>query len=114
MGNRRHIVKANFLWDLPNVGASSGAARALAAIANDWQLSGVLTAGSAAKYDVTYSVPERRRLGEPDRIAELSRDDPYRGRYRERLLRAISTGSSTWAASPDRSSTVSVLNRAGI
>ena len=55
MGNRRHIVKANFLWDLPNVGASNGAGRALAAIANDWQLSGVLTAGSAAKYDVTYS-----------------------------------------------------------
>ena len=55
MGNRRHIVKANFLWDLPNVGASTGMARALAAIANDWQLSGVLTAGSAAKYDVTYS-----------------------------------------------------------
>ena len=55
MGNRRHIVKGNFLWDLPNVSASGGVGHVLAAIANDWQLSGVLTAGSAAKYDVTYA-----------------------------------------------------------
>jgi hypothetical protein len=55
MGNRRHIVKANFLWDLPNASATSGPMHAIAAVVNDWQLSGVLTAGSAAKYDVTYS-----------------------------------------------------------
>jgi hypothetical protein len=32
-----------------------GAARVVAAIVNDWQLSGILTAGSTGRYDITYS-----------------------------------------------------------
>ena len=55
VGLRRHIVKANFVWDMPNVKGSSGVARAVGIVANDWQLSGVFTGGSGARYDATYS-----------------------------------------------------------
>lgn len=54
-GLRRHLIKGNFVWDLPDVSTGSAASRVLAAIANDWQVSGVFTGGSGAPYDVTYS-----------------------------------------------------------
>ena len=55
MGNRRHLLKANFLWDLPNLNPSGGGLKVLALVLNDWQLSGIFTAGSGARYDITYS-----------------------------------------------------------
>ena len=55
MGNRRHLLKANFLWDLPNVSSTGGAMRALGLLVNDWQLSGIVTAGSGARYDISYA-----------------------------------------------------------
>ena len=58
-GLQRHIVKSNFVWDLPNMASSSGVGRKItAALANDWQISGIFTAGSAARYDVTVSISE--------------------------------------------------------
>ncbi len=54
-GLRRHLIKGNFVWDLPDVSADGGLSKVLAAIANDWQVSGVFTGGSGAPYDVTYS-----------------------------------------------------------
>jgi hypothetical protein len=55
-GNRPHVIKGNFVWDLPNIeGSSSMASKILAAAANDWQLSGVYTGTSGARYDVGYS-----------------------------------------------------------
>jgi hypothetical protein len=53
-GLRRHIVKGNFVWDMPDFDRSGGLSSVIGVIANDWQLSGVLTAGSGATYDVTY------------------------------------------------------------
>jgi hypothetical protein len=50
-GNRPHIVKANFVWSLPRLKASN----VIAAVLNDWQVSGVLTAGSEIRYDAGYS-----------------------------------------------------------
>jgi hypothetical protein len=55
MGNRRHLLKANFLWDLPNVSSTGGAMQAVGLLVNDWQLSGILTAGSGARYDIGYA-----------------------------------------------------------
>jgi len=52
-GLQRHIVKANFIWDLPNWTAA-GSARIAAALVNDWQLSGIFTGGSGARYDIAY------------------------------------------------------------
>jgi hypothetical protein len=55
-GLRRHLIKANFLWDLPDLAESSGTMRrVLAAALNDWQLSGMFTGGSNSPYTITYS-----------------------------------------------------------
>jgi hypothetical protein len=54
-GLRRHTLKGSFVWDLPDLERDGGVARAVGLVANDWQLSGVLTAGSGATYDVSYS-----------------------------------------------------------
>ena len=55
MGNRRHLLKANFLWDLPDLHSTNGAMKVVGLLVNDWQLSGILTAGSGARYDISYS-----------------------------------------------------------
>jgi hypothetical protein len=52
-GLQRHLVKANFIWNLPDW-HTTGARRIAAAVVNDWQLSGVVTGGSGARYDITY------------------------------------------------------------
>jgi hypothetical protein len=54
VGNRRHTLKANFVWDLPDLPIGKSAMGIVAMIVNDWQLSGVFTAGSAAPYDVSF------------------------------------------------------------
>ena len=55
-GLRRHIVKASFVWDLPDVPSSSGIfRRSVAAVLNDWALSGLFTGGSTLPYTITYS-----------------------------------------------------------
>ncbi len=53
---RPNIVKANGLYDIPKLhGSDAGAMKALGYVLNDWQISGVLTAGSAAAYDLSYN-----------------------------------------------------------
>jgi hypothetical protein len=52
---QRHLIKGNAVWDLPNVRSSGAVMRAIGALVNDWQLSGILTAGSASHYDLSYS-----------------------------------------------------------
>src|SRR5207253_3616900 len=42
---QRHVIKSFAVWDLPNAPASFG--QIGRAVLNDWQISGVLTAGSA-------------------------------------------------------------------
>jgi hypothetical protein len=55
LNNRRHVVKANWVWDLPDVQSENTGLRALGYVINDWQLSGILTAGSGNHYDLGYS-----------------------------------------------------------
>ncbi len=55
LGLQRHIIKGNIVWDLPDVSGADGGMRVIAAIVNDWQLSGILTAGSGAPYSVGFS-----------------------------------------------------------
>jgi hypothetical protein len=54
-GLQRHILKANFVWDLPDLHQGRGALAVAAAVLNDWQLSGVFTGGSGTPYDISYS-----------------------------------------------------------
>ena len=53
---RTHIIRTNFVWDLPDLHAGSGAAaRVSQAVINDWQLSGILLSQSGQKYDIGYA-----------------------------------------------------------
>jgi hypothetical protein len=50
-----HVLKGNFVWDLPDVKADGATMRTLAQIVNDWQLSGVWTAATGSAYSVGFS-----------------------------------------------------------
>jgi hypothetical protein len=72
-----HLMRANFVWDLPNV--SSGGTpvtRVLAALANDWQFAGIWTGRTGAPYSVAYSYQSGggniNLTGSPDYGARVS------------------------------------------
>jgi len=48
-----HIMRANFVWQLPKLDASGGAMAVLAYIVNDWSLSGIWTGATASAYSVS-------------------------------------------------------------
>ena len=70
-----HVVKGNWVWDLPGVKWEGGAKGVLAAIVNDWQISGILTAGSGARYTPTVSYQNGggnvNLTGSPDYAARI-------------------------------------------
>jgi hypothetical protein len=72
---RRHILRANFVWDLPDLKSENTAARAIGYVINDWQLSGILTAGSAGHYDLGFSYnasgTSKNLTGSPDYGARI-------------------------------------------
>ncbi|MEO8480843.1 MAG: TonB-dependent receptor [Acidobacteriota bacterium] len=75
LDNRRHVVRANWVWDLPDVKSEHAAARAIGYVVNDWQLSGVLTTGSGSHYDLSYSYQNdgsnKNLTGSPDYGARI-------------------------------------------
>jgi hypothetical protein len=75
LGLQRHIIKGNLVWDLPKMSTGSGARNVLAAIVNDWQLSGIFTGGSGARYDITYQYQNNganvNLTGSPDYAARV-------------------------------------------
>jgi hypothetical protein len=82
---QRHVIKSYAVWNLPSV--PSGLGRIGAQLLNDWQISGVLTAGSAyqpavgannqtnGRYDLTYSYQNNgaavNLTGSPDYAARI-------------------------------------------
>ena len=52
---QRHVMKANFIWDLPDVTSDQSALRALGIVVNDWQLSGIWTGATGTPYTVGFS-----------------------------------------------------------
>jgi hypothetical protein len=50
-----HIMKANFVWDLPDMRGQSAVLKTIGVIANDWQLAGIWTAATGSRYAVGYS-----------------------------------------------------------
>jgi hypothetical protein len=70
---RPHIFRGNVVWDLPNSPTSFG--KVAGAVLNDWQISTVLTAGSAAAYDLTYTYQNngsnKNLTGSPDYGARI-------------------------------------------
>jgi hypothetical protein len=52
----KHRVRANFVWDLPDVATGSNAVtRVAAAVVNDWQISGIVSLDSGTPYSVDFS-----------------------------------------------------------
>jgi hypothetical protein len=51
----RHIIKGNFVWDLPDVPKGNTAQDIIGYVLNDWQLSGVLTADTGSPYSLGFS-----------------------------------------------------------
>jgi hypothetical protein len=52
---QRHVMKGNFVWDLPDLQSSGSLLRTVALLVNDWQFSGIWTASTAAPYTVGYN-----------------------------------------------------------
>lgn len=50
---RPHFFKANAIWSTPR--APEGLGKIVGYVLNDWQVAGVLTAGSGQAYDLTYN-----------------------------------------------------------
>src|SRR5258705_10711637 len=55
-----HIMRANFLWQLPHVPAGNGALKALGLVANDWNLAGIWSAATGAPYSAAVSYTRGR------------------------------------------------------
>jgi hypothetical protein len=52
---QRNIMKANFVWDLPDIRRGNRVLRTVGLVVNDWQLSGIWTGRSSTAYTVGYS-----------------------------------------------------------
>jgi len=52
---RAHIMKGNFVWDLPDLKSRQPTLRAIGLAINDWQLSGIWTGATGSAYTVGYS-----------------------------------------------------------
>jgi hypothetical protein len=67
---QRHLLKANWVWDLPDYRTSNMAGRVLGYLINDWQVSGIFTGGSGNRYDLNYSyqnnIGNQNLTGSPD------------------------------------------------
>ena len=70
LDHRRHVFKANAVWDLPDLRSEDATFRGLGYVINDWQLSGVFTAGSGTHYDLGYTYntdgANKNLTGSPD------------------------------------------------
>jgi hypothetical protein len=51
----RHILKGNFVWDMPDVPNNGSATQVLGYILNDWQFSGIWTASTVGAYNLGVS-----------------------------------------------------------
>ena len=86
-----HIMRGNFVWQLPQMKASEPALRVLAAIVNDWSLSGIWSGVTGSTYTVGFNYQSGggnvNLTGSPDYAARVRlvsdpgngcSSDPYR------------------------------------
>ena len=50
-----HIMRANFIWELPKISSTQGFGRALAVVLNDWNLAGIWSAQTGQSYSVGFN-----------------------------------------------------------
>jgi hypothetical protein len=70
-----HTMRANFVWDLPDLRGEGGGRRVLGAVVNDWQLSGIWSGSTASPYTVGFSYQNgggnANLTGSPDYAARI-------------------------------------------
>jgi hypothetical protein len=49
-----HVLRGNFVWDMPDLVADGGAKRVIGYVVNDWQLSGIFNLSSGTNYDIGF------------------------------------------------------------
>jgi hypothetical protein len=79
-----HIMRANFIWQLPRITSSDPALKAIALVANDWNLAGIWTGATGASYSVGFSYTNNggniNLTGSPDYAARaVITGDPGEG-----------------------------------
>lgn len=87
LGNNRpqtHIMRATFIWQTPQLSATSGAMRSLAPLLSDWSVSGIWSGATGAAYIVTPQYTSNganvNLTGSPDYAARIRVvGDPGRG-----------------------------------
>jgi hypothetical protein len=53
--SQAHLMRGNFVWDLPDLHSTQGAMKAVGWVVNDWQLSGFWTGRTGTPYAVAFS-----------------------------------------------------------
>ena len=53
--NQVHVLKGNFVWDMPDITSDQSVLRAIGFLVNDWQLSGIWTGATGSAYNVGFS-----------------------------------------------------------
>jgi hypothetical protein len=56
LGNNKpqaHVMRAHFVWNIPRLGGSGPAMRAIGHFVNDWSLSGIWSGATGAAYNIT-------------------------------------------------------------
>jgi hypothetical protein len=93
---RDHIMKANFVWDLPDLKSRRRLLRGVGLAINDWQLSGIWTGTTGSAYTIGYSYQSggsnTNLTGSPDfggRIRVVG--DPGRGCNTRDIYRQFNT-----------------------
>jgi len=52
---QRHLLKANWVWDLPKMPTNNATMKAVGLVLNDWQVSGLFSGTSGNRYDLGFS-----------------------------------------------------------
>jgi hypothetical protein len=93
---RDHIIKANFVWDLPDLKSHRPLWRTIGLAINDWQLSGIWTGTTGSAYTVGFSYQSggssTNLTGSPDFGARIRVvGDPGRGCNMRDIYRQFNT-----------------------
>jgi hypothetical protein len=90
-----HIMKANFVWDMPDMSYGGGLQRAIATIVNDWQLSGIWTGATGSPYAIGFSYQSggtsTNLTGSPDYGARIRLVDDTGGGCSSDVYRQFNT-----------------------
>jgi hypothetical protein len=81
--NQVHVMKGNFVWDMPDLKRTDSVWRVVGMVVNDWQLSGIWTGGTGTAYNVAFTYQNGggnvNLTGSPDYAARILVVSPLGG-----------------------------------